>query len=252
MIESPPMIDTSELTFQQDLAESLAEEFGIEKSQAEDLGATTCSGVCYWEAMNTLGFDIGSIPEFIHKAYRPESGVLHPAGVDHIKFLKYLGGSYPGFYGLSINPFREQNPVAFREYGGYYGEGAEQIFDATYKDIRDTSSATKAILNNRGLALVSTNPGYNGYNGKVLVNGEIKEGTTHIVLVVEYVQEEDSFIIFDPDKRAFEDLGGKRPVEVCPLDGSPGLYKVTASYLNNKSYREKPSPGGVTIGLFKN
>lgn len=251
MIESAPMIDTSQLVFQQDLAESLAEEFGIEKGRAEDLGATTCSGVCYWEALNALGFTVGPITEFIHKAYSPEAGVTHPAGVDHIRFLQYLKDNYPGFYGLSINPFREQDPGAFRAYKGYSGQRAEDLFDAIYPEIKDTSSAAKSILYNNGYALISANPGYNGYNGKVLVNGELKEGTTHLILAVEYISEEDCFIIFDPDKRAYEDLGGKRPHEITPLQDNPGLYKVPAGYINLNSFRQNPSPGGITVGLFK-
>ncbi len=246
IIESHPIlgekIASSKFFFQQDIVEEIRthQNRKIPTQDSMDLSSTVCAGTCYWTALSLLGINPPPIANFIEEIYQENNGIKHPHGVDHIKFIKYLGERYPSFYGLSVNPFREHTPSKYISYGGYSGEDAELFFRRVYRKIKDTTSMAKLIISEGGLALTSIQATFNGYSPDF-----------HDILIVGYREETDSFIFLDPDARVFFDTEKTKPKEVQPVAGFRGLYAVSSEYLNKNTYRTKPSPGGIVIGLFK-
>lgn len=228
--------------FQQDIVEEIraSQNRKIPTQDSVDLSSTVCAGTCYWTGLSLLGIKVPTIANFIEEIYQKNNGIKHPHGVNHISFIKYLGNKYKSFYALSINPFREHTPKKYIAYGGYWGKEAETFFKKVYKNIKNTSSLAKLIINDGGLAITSIQSTFNNYSPDF-----------HDILIIGYVKEEDSFIFLDPDARSFFDTQKIRPKEVQVLKGYRGLFKVTSDYLNGNTYREKPSPGGIVIGLFK-
>ena len=228
------------ILFQQDIVEDLREKSSarIPTEDSIDLSGTVCAGVCYWTAVSILGQEERSITEFIEDVYDPSKEIKHPLGLDHVKFVKYLNQINSKIYGLTLNPFREQEPKKFKLYNGYTGKEAENFFVNSYKNIHNTSSAVKEILNNSGFAVVSIQGTFNNYSPNF-----------HDILVLG--QKDDSFLIMDPDARVYFNTEKIRPEEIVSIKKSPGLYLVNSDYLDKNTYREKPSPGGITIGIFK-
>lgn len=231
--------------FQQGTVDDMADRIGkrLPTEAMMDLSSVVCAGTCYWSALTILGLETRTLNEFIDEIYSPENKIKHTLGIDHIQLIKHIGDGLNGrFYGLALNPFRDQNFKSFRDYGGFFGDESLQLFKKSFLDIGKTSDAAKKILAGGGLAVVSIQAGFNGYSPNfhdVLVLGSAPgEGG------------EDNYLIFDPDARVFYDTQKQRPEEVKPLKGTKGLYVVSSDYMDKNTYREKPSPGGITIGLF--
>lgn len=234
-------ISSTDFFFQQDIVEEIRthQHRKTPTQDSVDLSSTVCAGTCYWTALKLLGIDNGSIAEFIEDIYQKDNGIKHPHGVNHVNFIKYLGNKHHSFYGLSINPFREHSPDKFIVYGGYSGKAAERFFRKVYKSIKDTASLSKLIIENGGLAITSIQSTFNNYSPDF-----------HDILILGYDKPSKSFIFLDPDARTFFDTQRIRPKQVKPISKHRGLFTVSADYLNKNTYREKPSPGGIVIGLF--
>ncbi len=231
-----------EFHFQQDIVEEIRahQKRKIPTQDSLELSSTVCAGICYWTALSLLGIQQPSIVEFIEEIYQEKNDIKHSRGVDHIEFLQYLGKKNPDFYGLSVNPFREHTPKKYLAYRGYYGKDSEKFFKRVYKEIKNTSSLAKLILKNGGLAVTSIQATFNNYSPSF-----------HDILIVGYYKPSDSFVFLDPDARVYFNTQKERPPEIIPLPKFRCLYTVKAAYLDKHTYRTKPSPGGIVIGLFK-
>jgi hypothetical protein len=227
--------------FQQDIVDDLtaSQNRRIPTEDSIDLSSTVCAGICYWSAISILGLEKRSITDFIEQIYSPEKGIKHTLGVSHVDFVKQLAKEHPSLYGLTLNPFREQSPKMFKDYGGYAGKKTELFFEKNYRKIKDTSSALIAILEEGGLGIVSIQSTFNSYSANF-----------HDVLVLGFNSNTKSFLVFDPDARSHYDPQKTRPTELIPLKKKPGMYIIHADYVDKHTYRQKPSPGGITIGLF--
>lgn len=225
--------------FQQDIVENIreAEDARMPTEDSIDLSSIVCAGVCYWTALSLLGIESRDIISFIEDVYDPSKGIKHPLGLNHVNFVKYLGKTHNRMYGLTLNPFREQDPSRFKEYKGYAGKGAEEFFLKNYRQVNSTSTAAKQILGSGGLPVISIQGSFNTYSPNF-----------HDILILGL--KDKSFLIMDPDARVYFDPQKTRPKEVRPIPGYPGLYLVDSGYIDKNTYREKPSPGGITIGLF--
>lgn len=227
--------------FQQDVVDDLAkiQRWRIPSDESIELSSSICAGICYWSALTLLGVEKKPIVKFIQEIYNPKKGIKHKLGVNHTNFIKQVRLNHAEFYGLGLNPFREQDLVKFKEYGGYAGKDAEGFFKRNYESIHNTSSATDVILGEGGLAVVSIQEGFNGYSPNY-----------HDVLVLGKNPNDETYLIFDPDARVNFNTQKNRPVGIKFLTKKSRLYTVDKDYLNQNTYREKPSPGGITIGLF--
>lgn len=227
--------------FQQDTVDEIAssKKMRIPSSDIIDLSSTVCAGISYWSALSILGLEKRPISDFIEEIYHPQAKIKHTLGVSHVDFVKYLGKTHSDFYGLTLNPFRDQDVKKFIEYKGYTGKDTEAFFRSNYKNIKSTSTALKAILEEGGLGVVSIQGTFNNYSPNF-----------HDVLVLGFREQNNSFLMFDPDARVHFDTQKLRPEQVSPIKKSRGFYTVTSEYLDTHTYREKPSPGGITIGLF--
>lgn len=228
--------------FQQGAVDDMAASAGkrLPTEEMMDLSSVVCAGTCYWSGLRMLGLEERSLTEFIDEIYNPENKIKHTLGIDHIKLIKHVGSSLDGrFFGLALNPFRKQEYKAFKAYGGYFGKESLSIYKKSLLGIKSTSDAVKEILKSGGLAVVSIQATFNGYSPNF-----------HDILILGYSKKEDGFLIFDPDARVYFDTQKQRPKNVSPLKNIHGLYRISSAYMDSHTYREKPSPGGITVGLF--
>jgi hypothetical protein len=246
------------ILFQQDL-EGPLKKLGHPEDQAHSLSLRCCASFCYHKACRKTGINLPKIENFIYAVYQEGRPGSHDLGINHTEMAKYIKQIDHSSSIISIDPLRKHcKPRKFKKIGSFTGKNSYKFFKKNYKKLNEDPSVTnslKLILKAGGVPIVGAIQTLtNGYIGSASKEGETP---THNFIVEGYIKEDDLFIIFDPDKRAYEDKLKLRPKEIKPIPKKPGFYYIESNFLEENSRKTynpgKPNQrlGGIVIGIFK-
>jgi hypothetical protein len=246
------------IVFQQELEPSLMD-LGYSKERAHSLSLRCCATFCYHKGCSELGIKLPPIEKFIYNVYQNGMPGAHELGVHHGEMATFINKLDAKASIIILDPLRVHGPPKkFKEIGMYSGKESLRFFTKKRRKLNKRPSITNSvrqILNFGGIPIVGAIQKLsNGYIGSASKEGEIP---THNFLVLSYDKKRKLFTIFDPDKRAFDDLKRLRPEEMKPIISQPGYYTVPPDFLEHsgtKIYAEgtdNERKGGIVIGIFK-
>lgn len=246
------------VTFQQDI-EPFLREHGFPKERAHSLGLRCCATFCYHYGCSLQDIELPPLDEFIRSVYQEGKPGAHELGVHHGEMVSFINQLNPKASLIVLDPLREHWPKrTFKKVGQYSGKRALKFFSKKRKKLNKSPSVVNCIsqiLDFGGTPIVGAIQTLtNGYIGSASKEGETP---THTFVVLDYDKKKSLFTIFDPDKRSFEDLDKKRPKEIQPVEGRPGIYTIQANFLEanaTKIYnagQDSQRRGGIIIGIFK-
>jgi len=244
--------------FQQDLEPALRE-LGYTKEQAHSLSLRCCATFCYHKACTTLGIKLPPIADFIYQVYQDGKPGAHELGVHHGEMAQLIHDLDKRASVIGLDPLRihGKNKI-FKEVGMHSGNKSLRFFKKKRKRLNENPSIVNTIqqiLSYGGIPIVGAIQKLsNGYIGSASKEGEIP---THTFVILNFNKRNNLFTMFDPDRRAFEDLKELRPKEMRPIDNKPGYYTVPPGFLEKsgtKIYQEgtpNERKGGIVMGIFK-
>lgn len=246
------------IVFQQELEPSLIN-LGYSKEQAHSLSLRCCATFCYHKGCSKLGIKLPPLEKFIYDVYQNNMPGSHELGVHHGEMADFINKLDNSASVIILDPLRVHGPVTkFKEIGMYSGKESLHFFRKKRNKLNRKPSITntaRQILDYGGIPIVGAIQRLsNGYIGSASKEGEVP---THNFLVLRYSRMRRFFTIFDPDKRAFDDLKKLRPQEMKPVKNQPGYYTVPPEFLEKsgaKIYAEGTTnerKGGIVIGIFK-
>jgi hypothetical protein len=246
------------ITFQQDLENPL-KKLGHPAEQAHSLSLRCCASFCYYKACKKIGVKLPKIENFIYEVYQEGRPGSHELGINHTEMAKYIHQIDSSCSAISLDPLRTHcRPRRFKKIGSFTGKRSYKFFRSNYRKLNKNPTVTnsvKLILKEGGIPIVGAIQTLtNGYIGSASKEGETP---THNFIIHEYIKGKDSFLMFDPDKRAYEDKLKLRPKEIKPVPKKPGFYYIKSDFLENNSHKTynagRPNQrlGGIVIGIFK-